>query len=377
MAGLYLHVPFCNSRCIYCDFYSTVHGEQASRYVDCLVEEMKMRSSALDGPLHTIYIGGGTPSLLSPQLVERLLVAAEECFGIAPGAEVTLEGNPDDLTFPYLASLREAGVNRLSIGVQSFHDRTLCFLRRRHTARQAVEAVENARRAGFGNLSLDLIYGLPGEELPDWRENIDRALELKPEHLSAYLLTYETGTPLEVLRRQGKVTEAGEDLALACYGLLTEMLRAAGYEHYEISNFARPGFVSRHNSSYWRDVPYLGCGPSAHSYYGGRRRWNAPALFPYMEALGRGELPPGTCEEPERFTAYNDFVITRLRTSWGFSLAEVEARFGREACDFLLRAAAPWLASGHLLRDAEGRFCLSESGMFVSNAVMEDFIRVD
>lgn len=336
-----------------------------------------MRRGGLAGPLHTIYVGGGTPSLLPAPLVGKLLVAAEGCFGLARGAEVTLEGNPDDLSYPYLCALRGAGVNRLSIGVQSFRDATLRFLRRRHTAGQAMEAVRDARRAGFSNLSLDLIYGLPGERLPEWEANLDKALSLEPEHISAYLLTYERGTPLEVLRRQGKVAEADEDSAFACYAMLAEKLRAAGYAHYEISNFARPGFVSRHNSGYWREVPYLGCGPSAHSFLGGRRCWNASALFPYMEALEGGSLPPMEEEEAGRFTSYNDFVITRLRTSWGFSLDEVRERFGREACDFLLRAAKPWLESGRLVREADGSFHLSEEGMFVSDAVMEDFIRVE
>ncbi len=336
-----------------------------------------MRRGGLAGPLHTIYVGGGTPSLLPAPLVGKLLVAAEGCFGLARGAEVSLEGNPDDLSYPYLCALRGAGVNRLSIGVQSFRDATLRFLRRRHTAGQAVEAVRDARRAGFSNLSLDLIYGLPGERLPEWEANLDKALSLEPEHISAYLLTYERGTPLEVLRRQGKVAEADEDSAFACYAMLAEKLRAAGYGHYEISNFARPGFVSRHNSGYWREVPYLGCGPSAHSFLGGRRCWNASALFPYMEALEGGSLPPMEEEEAGRFTSYNDFVITRLRTSWGFYLDEVRERFGQEACDFLLRAAKPWLESGRLVREADGSFHLSEEGMFVSDAVMEDFIRVE
>lgn len=377
MSGLYLHIPFCSRRCVYCDFYSTTRTDLMPRYAGCLVREMGLRRGELQGPLHTLYIGGGTPSLLPPALVGKLLDAAEACFGIRPDAEVTLEGNPDDLTLPLLRDLRGAGINRLSIGVQSFSDATLSFLRRRHTARQACEAVENARRAGFDNLSIDLIYGLPGESLEQWRANLAAALALEPEHISAYLLSYEEGTPLETLRRRGRVQEAGEDFALACYRLLAAALRSAGYEHYEISNFALPGRIARHNSSYWQGVPYLGCGPSAHSFDGAGRRWNDSSLTAYMEALGRGLLPPHTCEERGRFTAYNDYIVTRLRTSRGLSLAEVEALFGADAAAFALRAAGPWLQAGRLVRTAGGRLRLTEEGMFVSDAVMEDFIRVD
>ena len=190
-------------------------------------------------------------------------------------------------------------------------------------------------------------------------------------------LSYEEGTPLETLRRRGRVQEAGEDFALACYRLLAAALRSAGYEHYEISNFALPGRIARHNSSYWQGVPYLGCGPSAHSFDGAGRRWNDSSLTAYMEALGSGLLPPQTCEERGRFTAYNDYIVTRLRTSRGLSLAEVEALFGADAAAFALHAAGPWLQAGRLVRTAGGRLRLTEEGMFVSDAVMEDFIRVD
>lgn len=376
MAGLYLHIPFCSSRCVYCDFYSTTCASEASRYVEALIGEMRMRRDYLSDSLHTIYIGGGTPSLLDVSLLARLKSGWESCFSVQPDAEITLEANPDDLSPDYLAALRQLGFNRLSIGIQSFCDETLALLRRRHTAQQAIEAVEAARRAGFDNLSLDLIYGLPGEGLERWRQHVEQALALHPEHVSAYLLTYEEGTPLSRMRQAGKVAEADEELAWACYRFLTRRLREVGYEHYEISNFSLPGRCSRHNSSYWSGVPYLGCGPSAHSYNGTTRCWNEPDLQAYLVAVEGNRLPPCTQDERGRYTAFNDYVITRLRTRQGISLSELTRLFGAESTEYVQHAAAPWRERG-CLSCAEGRLFLSEQGIFLSDAVMEDLIRLE
>ena len=375
MSGLYLHIPFCSRRCVYCDFYSTTRTDLMPRYAGCLVREMGLRRGEVQGPLHTLYIGGGTPSLLPPALVGKLLDAAQACFGIRPDAEVTLEGNPDDLTLPLLRDLRGAGINRLSIGVQSFSDATLSFLRRRHTARQACEAVENARRAGFDNLSIDLIYGLPGESLEQWRANLDAALALEPEHISAYLLSYEEGTPLETLRRRGRVQEAGEDFALACYRLLAAALRSAGYEHYEISNFALPGRIARHNSSYWQGVPYLGCGPSAHSFDGASREWNVASLERYLRAIEAGErlFETETLDLPTR---YNEFVMTALRTRPGIDLQRLEALFGTRLSAYCLRMSAPYLQSGRLER-CDHHLRLTREGIFISDGIISQLMAVE
>ena len=390
MSGLYLHIPFCSRRCVYCDFYSTTRTDLMPRYAGCLVREMGLRRGEVQGPLHTLYIGGGTPSLLPPALVGKLLDAAQACFGIRPDAEVTLEGNPDDLTLPLLRDLRGAGINRLSIGVQSFSNATLSFLRRRHTARQACEAVENARRAGFDNLSIDLIYGLPGESLEQWRANLDAALALEPEHISAYLLSYEEGTPLETLRRRGRVQEAGEDFALACYRLLAAALRSAGYEHYEISNFARKGCRSRHNSSYWKGIPYLGCGPSAHSYDGRNRQWNTPNLELYLREVGRCASPEDFMEaawiEKEQLSTaerYNDLVVTALRTCEGIDLSSLRHSFGGSFAAYCLRNASPHLQKGSLeilpvsSAFSEGRLRLTRKGLFLSDGIMSDLLWVE
>lgn len=375
MAGLYLHIPFCKQRCAYCDFYSTTCRAGSDRYVESLCEEMRGRRDYLKGErLDTIYLGGGTPSLLKERHLERLSCVWNELFPVAPDAEITLEANPDDLFPEYARMLRRHAFNRVSLGVQSFRDETLKLLNRRHSSSQVLQAVECLRKAGFENISMDLIYGLPGEGLAQWRENVEQILKLHPEHLSAYLLTYEEGTRLHTLREAGAVPEMGEEESYQCYSFLQTRLKEAGYDHYEISNFALPGFYSRHNSSYWKGVPYLGCGPSAHSYDGVSRQWNTSDLHEYMEGIKRGK-PVSEKEELDLYTRYNDYIVTHLRTKWGILLTELVALFGPELLRYALENASPWLSDGKLVRQEEV-LCLSEEGVFVSDAVMSDLMYV-
>lgn len=374
MWGLYVHVPFCKSRCVYCGFYSTVGGPVAHRrYVDALCAELHGRRHEVgrEAP-ETVYVGGGTPSLLAAEELERLFREIHALCGWSPTAEITLEANPDDVDARFVATVTRAGVNRVSLGVQTFNDRFLHLLRRRHDARQARLAVEFLSAGGVENVSIDLIYGIPGQTLEEWKSDLDAAFALPVAHLSAYSLMFEEGTPLNRMRERGKVAEADEELSRSMYELLMERCRAEGMVHYEISNFARPGRESRHNSSYWTGVPYVGLGPAAHSFDGRNRRFNLPDLAAYLASPG---CPPHEREMLTDLERADEEVMVALRTSRGLSLDAFEAAHGKDARMLLLREAAPHLKRGRL-ELKEGRLFLTCEGLFVSDLVMSDLMLV-
>lgn len=374
MASIYIHIPFCKSRCIYCDFFSTTSLPYQEAYVRALRRELELRKGEFPSRAQSfsIYIGGGTPSTLPASLLQAVLRHVYEIYPVAEEAEVTVEANPDDVTEEWVAALRDTPVNRVSMGVQTFDDERLLFLRRRHTANQAVEAVERLRRAGFENLSIDLIYGLPGQTLPQWQCDVERAVALAIPHLSAYSLMFEEGTPLSRLRDEGCVAEMDEALSLQCYELLCERLQEAGYEHYEVSNFCKSGMHSRHNSAYWTGDAYLGFGAGAHSYDGRRtRRWNVSDLRTYISALETTGAKFFENEKLSDIDLYNEFVMTRLRTANGISVSELETRFGDQRLAYCLRMAEPHLEKGLLLRQGDV-LRLSRGGVFVSNDIMSD-----
>ena len=373
MAGIYLHVPFCKRRCIYCDFFSTTQSERKTEYVHTLCSELEMRKEYLGGEMvETIYWGGGTPSQLDKEDFETIFSYIYRNYSISRHPEITLEANPDDLTPDYIAMLRTLPFNRLSMGIQTFNESILKVLQRRHTARQAIEAFQNCRAAGFQNISIDLMYGLPGETLSTWQQDLDQALLLHPEHISAYHLIYEEDTVLWKLREQHKVEEADEDLSVSLFSTLIDRLTSEGYDHYEISNFSLPGLYSRHNSSYWTEKKYLGCGPSAHSYNGVSRQWNIASLDTYMKGISAG-APVFEIEELDLYTRYNDFVITRIRTEWGMPLSKLRDEFGEKLYDYCLRMAAPHLKQGtlELVNDV---LRLTRKGIFISDGIMSDML---
>ena len=376
MAGIYIHIPFCASRCIYCGFYSTVGLELRQRYADAVCREWQMRREELTEPVETIYLGGGTPS----QLTEAQLVQLLDTLPVAT-QETTIECNPDDISVPFAEMLSRLPVNRISMGAQTFDDRRLQFLHRRHTAKQVSQAVKRLRDAGIRNISIDLMYGFPGETLSEWERDIDAALALDVEHLSAYCLMIEEGTPLYEKMRDGeneKMRDGDDETIRACdeeterlmYERLIGRLTAAGYEHYEISNFARPGYRSRHNSSYWHDVPYIGLGAAAHSYDLKSRQWNVSDIQQYMEAVEHGIIP---CEREllDDDTHYNDRITTALRTSDGLDLSTLSDRHRR----YCLREAQPFICDG-LLRLNGDRLTLTRRGLFVSDMVMAALVYV-
>ncbi len=372
MAGIYVHIPFCKTRCIYCGFYSTTLSP-AREYITAVLREHALRSDYLRGePLETIYIGGGTPSQLPPDELERLIGGLLN--GASVGAEpleITIEMNPDDVTAELAERLRRAGVNRVSMGVQTFSDERLRFLHRRHTAAQARAAVATLRAAGFTNISLDLMFGFSGQTLNAWDDDITQALALQPQHLSAYALTYEEGTPLWTLRQQGSLSEISDDLSRAMYYHLVDRLCSAGYQHYELSNFALPGYHSRHNSSYWNATPYLGLGAAAHSFNRQERSWNVSDVSIYINKVLAGERPA----DSERLSAtdrYNDMIVTTLRTAKGIRLDSLND----SQRHYLLTQAQP-LIDRNLLALTNTHLHLTREGLFVSDAVMTELILVE
>lgn len=378
MAGIYIHVPFCKKRCIYCDFYSTTHSDMKDKYIHALCKEIEYRKNYTEGEdIETIYFGGGTPSQLEATDFEKVFQTIYDNFKVNPSAEITLEANPDDMTDEYLNTLKTLPFNRLSMGFQTFNDNTLQLLGRRHTATQATDAFHRCRKAGFKNISIDLMYGLPGETLEIWKKDLSIAVSLKPEHISAYHLIYEEGTILSKLREEQTVKEADEDLSLTLFETLITTLKEYGYEHYEISNFCMPGFHSRHNSSYWTGSKYLGCGPSAHSYNGKNRQWNASSLHQYiaaMESISSEEKERiFEMEELDLYTKYNDFVITSIRTKWGMPLDRLKNEFGEELYNYCLKMAATYIKSGKLKKEGS-RLVLSEEGIFISDGIMSDLL---
>jgi len=388
MAGIYIHIPFCRSRCIYCGFYSTTALDLRQRYVDALCREMEIRSqrSEVRGErIETIYLGGGTPSQLTFDQLRQLFIYINKVYPLTPDSsplppEITIEMNPDDVTGEFAAALKQLPINRVSMGIQTFNDQRLRFLRRRHTAQQAIDAVERLRAAGIRNISIDLMYGFPGETLADWEADIDAALALNVEHLSAYCLMIEEGTPLHKMFTDDGLQYTDdypdEEMERQMYEVLIDRLEAAGYEHYEISNFARPGFRSRHNSNYWNGTPYIGLGAAAHSYDIRSRSWNVADIRQYIEGMERGER---IFEEEllDDDTRYNDIVTVALRTKEGVDLNTLSEKH-REYC---IKNARRYLNDGLLelstIRGAESpTLHLTRRGLFVSDMVMSDLMMV-
>ncbi|GAB4016800.1 radical SAM family heme chaperone HemW [Spirosoma koreense] len=364
---LYLHIPFCKQACHYCDFHFSTSLGQKSALVDALCAEIQLQKNYLpDQPLETIYFGGGTPSLLTEAELARVFETIRTQFAVSPTAEITLEANPDDLSAEKLRMLRRY-VNRLSIGIQTFDEATLRWMNRAHTAVEAESCVRLAREAGFENLSVDLIYGIPNRDESRWLADLQNVLALGVPHLSAYALTIEPDTAFGRWQQKGKLPPADEALAAGQFEALTKVLTGAGYEHYEISNFARPGQYARHNTAYWQRRPYLGIGPSAHSYNGYSRQYNIANNARYIADIRQENLPV-TVEQLTTADQVNEYLLTGLRTQWGCSLAELNTLLGddftrTQAMDLKAMYAAGWLTNdGTHIR-------LSEAGKLFADRV--------
>ena len=375
MAGVYVHIPFCASRCSYCDFFSTLRLDEVGHdYVEALIAEARLRKAELNGkPVKTLYMGGGTPSQLPLPLLARLIDGLKATPDLNAVEELTLEANPDDVTPEWSAAVRALGVNRVSMGVQSFQDAVLRLVGRRHTARQAIDAVASLRHAGIDNISIDLIYGLPGQTLETWAESVRQAVDLRPQHISAYGLTYEPGTCLWQQRECGEVVEASEDQYLDMYRILVGLLRVAGYEHYEISNFALPGYRSRHNSSYWNETPYLGLGAAAHSYDGTMRRSNPADLCGYIRRITSGQ-PACQVEDLAWWERYDERVMLGLRTADGVDAHRLRSDFGDKAWAHFVSEARRHIDAGNMICTDDGRYILTSEGIVLSDSVMRDLM---
>ncbi len=388
MAGIYVHIPFCKSRCVYCDFFSTTRAGDVERYVRALVREAEVRrgealsqGKACAAPVSTIYFGGGTPSLMTPQQLDFILDALHRNYCVAPDAEVTLEMNPDDVAG--WGSVAAAGVNRVSLGIQTLDDGVLSLIRRRHDAQTAVSAVRLLQQAGIRNISIDLIYGLPGQTMELWQRDLEMAFALGIQHLSAYALSFEPGTALTRWLQQGRVREAPDELSAEMYQVLCDKARQAGFCHYEISNFALPGFASRHNSSYWAGTPYIGLGPAAHSFDGLRtRRANKSDLDEYLRCWSSTEVlmheenlrpEAATVEVLSDDELYEEAVMCGLRTARGIDLADIARRFGDERLRLLRATAEPHLRARRLEINGNA-MRINEKSLIVSDDIMSDFM---
>lgn len=363
MSGIYIHIPFCRQICRYCDFHHSASLARKDEMLVAISRELDDRQVEIaSGSVRTLYFGGGTPSVCTPEEIGSLVRQVRELWDVDAFEEVTLEANPDDLSPEYLAGLRAAGIDRLSIGIQSFHDAHLERMNRRHTAQAAVEAVQDAQRAGFGNITIDLIYGLPWMAPEEWQYNLDRAVALGVQHISAYHLTIE---PRTVFGKQG-LQPVDEAVSERHFAMLRETLLKAGFEHYEVSNFALPGFRAKHNSSYWHGEPYLGAGPSAHSYDGaGYRSWNVASNKLYLEGASR------EAEQLTKTDLLNEYLMTRLRTAEGISLEYLAARFGAAEADRVAARCADFVASGDMCRTPEG-FAIPPEKFLVSDFVIAE-----
>jgi oxygen-independent coproporphyrinogen-3 oxidase len=374
MNGIYIHIPFCKSKCHYCDFYSVTTSFRQPVFVEALLREVEFRSDYLPaGEVDTIYFGGGTPTLLQPAAIEAILTRLKQFYTLTPDVEITLEANPDDLNEEILTGYLGLGINRMSIGIQSFDNEYLEMMNRRHNAQQAVESVYQAYRAGFRRLSIDLIYGIPGMTPENWERNLEKAVSLPAGHLSAYHLTIEPNTRFGQMKRTGQLTEIADEESLNQYEMLLKMAADGGFEQYEISNFARNGEYSRHNAKYWTGEPYIGLGPSAHSYNGTHRHWNAGRLAGYLRDCQERKMPEGEFIDP--VMRQNEYVMTRLRTAKGLDINAFEIEFGHTARLELLETIQPHIHSGSLIMQGTKLF-FDPVAWFRSDSVLADLFRI-
>lgn len=372
MAGLYIHIPYCKSKCTYCDFYSTPQVETMEQYVHSLLCEAKLRQEEIPHQFTTLYLGGGTPSVMPLELMSQLINGLKSTFDLSHVEEFTIEANPDDVTQEYIAALMQLGVNRVSMGVQSFNDNELQAINRRHSALQAIDAVHDIKEAGTTNVSIDIIYGLPGQTLNSWKHNVKQAIDLDVQHISAYNLSYEPGTRLWVMRERRKVQEVSDEDCIAMHNTLVEMLIDADFEHYEISNFARPGYRSRHNSSYWNFTPYLGLGAAAHSFDGTTRRYNPSSIKEYIDKLSNGNTAYIE-EHLELWERYDEEVMVRLRTSEGLNTQLIAKSYGEDVYNKLLDKAKFFIEQNRLTLNGNN-LILTPSGVMMSDNIIRDLM---
>ena len=375
MAGIYIHIPFCKKRCIYCDFYSSTDNRLVDKYIDALCIEIESRLHEIDkNNITTIYIGGGTPSQLSATQLGEIINFIKSKIDFSLIEEFTIEVNPDDVTYDYIKECITFGINRVSMGIQSFVDEELKIINRRHDSSQAIKAIETIKSAGISNISIDLIYGLPLQTIESWIYSARKAIEMNVPHISCYNLSYEEGTTLYKMRDMGEIKECDEDTCIEMYDILVKMLADADFEHYEISNFAKRGYYSRHNSNYWNLTPYLGLGAAAHSFDGAIRRYNPSSIQKYTS----NKSESGIAYEEEQETLYeqfNEYIMINLRTMWGVNTQKVKTIFGEELRNHLIKYSRRFIESGDL-KEKENTIVLSEKGIMLSDYIIRTLMFV-
>jgi oxygen-independent coproporphyrinogen-3 oxidase len=375
MPGIYIHIPYCKQACHYCDFHFSTSLQTKPLMLDALVSEMKLRKDYLEGKaIQTVYLGGGTPSLLSAPELKRLFEELQHHFDLAPDAEITMEVNPDDLNALSLKTLSESPVNRLSIGIQSFREEDLKRMNRAHDSKQASLSVKAAQEVGFSNISIDLIYGLPGLNEQDWRSNLHKAFDLNVQHISSYCLTVEPQTAWAKQVKDGSMPMVDDETSSAHFRVMKEEMNWNGFIQYEISNFGKENFFSRHNSNYWKREHYLGLGPSAHSFNGLSRQWNIANNNTYIRSVAAGlhDVETETLSEQQK---YNEYVMTSLRTIWGCDLDYIRSMFGERISSHCLDESEFYLHSGKLVRKGN-LLLLSDEGMLVADRIASDLFSV-
>lgn len=376
MSGIYIHVPFCNRKCSYCDFYSVGKGKLTEDFPKLIAREIELRADYLpDKSVETIYFGGGTPSLLPVQFIEEILIAIHANFVVSTTPEITIEVNPDDVTESLLNGYVHSAINRISIGVQSFIDDELSVLGRRHNSEKAIDSIKKIYKSGISNVSLDLIYGLPNSSLESWEYSLRKAFEQGVQHLSCYHLTYEESTPLTRMLRRNVINPIDEDLSLKQYELLRKLAKEQGFMHYEISNFAKEGYISRHNSSYWLNTPYLGVGPSAHSFNINTRQWNPSSISEWGSAINENK-PALQTETIDEATRFNELLITRLRTIWGVDLKMVANDFEKKYNDHLRREMDKQLKLNNLVITPSSIIRIPSEKYFLSDTILANLFYV-
>jgi oxygen-independent coproporphyrinogen III oxidase len=376
MAGIYIHIPFCKKLCFYCDFYHVISAGDNSLFIDALLKEILLRKDYLGNEtISTIYLGGGTPSVFSIKDLGIILNLINKIFNVAKDCEVTIELNPDDVFPDYLEGLKSHNINRLSLGIQSWRDSDLKMMNRRHDSAQAIKSLNEIINAGFENVTIDLIYGIPGLSLKDWESNLDFSFSFDIEHMSAYHLTIEQGTVFAKMLEKGIISEIDENDSAAQFNLLIEKAEAAGFIQYEISNFGKQGYFSLHNSNYWKQVSYLGLGPSAHSFNGYSRQWNIRDLKGYINSVQSGKNFFES-EELDKKTRFNEYIMTSLRTMWGIDLEYVERMFEKEGYDYILNLAGKFRKYG-LMKLEKNSLVLTNQGKMISDNIISEFIMTD
>lgn len=381
MAAIYIHIPFCKKACNYCDFHFSTSLKDKSRLLDCVTKELHTQQHFFaDKPaeeqlINSIYFGGGTPSLLSANEIEGFISEIKILHPVADDVEITLEANPDDLTPGKLREIKSSGVNRLSIGIQSFFEEDLKFMNRAHDAQQAKESITNAFEAGFENITIDLIYGTPSLSDEGWIENINKAIDSGVKHISAYALTVEPKTELAAQISTGKINPLSDTKTAGHFEILQEMLEKNGFIHYEISNFCKEGFYSRHNSNYWLKGFYLGVGPSAHSFNGHSRQWNISNNPLYIKAI-ESNSPFSESENLTLSQKYNEYILTSLRTTWGTSLSYIGNAYSPSLLIHCNKEAKKYILSEHLLLK-ENKLFLSKKGKLIADKIASDLFYVE